>query len=164
MGVRVLGVAVRIATATPGLEVRPASVISSSDRKRAGPNAILTTTVGRASLALTLVMWRLRAEVRLAFLLLSARRVIRGLAERGGCVPPWDRKEDWWCFGKKKGSQWSGLSSCCCQEVFSDQVAAVQPIRNFCYSFVGCLRSIGSQAQLARDKPSLPSRNTAQKQ
>jgi hypothetical protein len=75
-----VGAAVQIATATPGPEVRPASVMGLTKQTCVGANAKQTTIVGQALHAPILATRGLYVEVLPAFLSRIVRRVIRGLA------------------------------------------------------------------------------------
>lgn len=86
MEVRVAGVAIRTATAMPGLEVHPVSATSCSGQRRAVPNAGQTMSVRRAPLVPILATRRVHVGGLLVFLLRCARRLTRSRAEVGGFV------------------------------------------------------------------------------
>jgi len=83
MALQVPGVAVRIATAIPGLEAHPAYAISFSDQARADPYARQTTTARRVSLAPIPVTQGLHVGAEIAFLFRRVHRLISSLVERG---------------------------------------------------------------------------------
>jgi hypothetical protein len=84
MEVQAWGVAVRVATAIPGLEVHPASAISLSDQTHADPHARQTTSARRASLALIPITREANVGGLLAFLLKGANPLISSLVEKAG--------------------------------------------------------------------------------
>lgn len=84
MVLQVPGVAVRIATAIPGLEAHLAYAISSSDQTRADPHVRQTTTARWVSLAPMELTWALPVDVTLlAFLFRLVVRIISGPVEGG---------------------------------------------------------------------------------
>ena len=87
MVLQVPGVAVRIATAIPGLEAHLAYAISSSDQTRADPHVRQITSARWVSLAPMELTWALPVDVTLlAFLFRLVVRIISGPVE-GGKIP-----------------------------------------------------------------------------